>query len=79
MIAQKSKEYSVNIAGRLVLHDRTVPVGQICGRFLVIVGECEIPPNSQATLIVTVDGREKVYHIFIPKGIDRETNSYEFF
>jgi hypothetical protein len=78
MIAE-SRDYSVNIAGRLVVADKTISIGQICRRHLVVIGDCEIPPESEGRLIVTVNGREKVYNIFLPHGINRQSESAEFF
>ena len=79
MIAAESKDYAVNIAGRLVVNDKILSVGQICGKSLVVIDDCDIPPGSAGKLIVTVDGREKVYHIILPHGINRHTESAEFF
>jgi hypothetical protein len=79
MSIAESKEYSVNIAGRLVVDGKILAIGQICGRHLVVIDDCDLPPGTEAQLIVTVDGREKVSHILLPHGLTSQMDYAEFF
>jgi hypothetical protein len=69
---------TLNIAGRLVVNGRTVPLGQIRGRTLVLMEACQLPPGD-AELIVTVLGQEKVYRIFLPHGHGGQSDVASYF
>ena len=71
------KTPAVNITSRLVVKGQTFPVGQICGDSLVLP-EGYDPPSGDAELIVIVNGRERVYRIFIPPGLERQSGFLSF-
>jgi hypothetical protein len=68
----------VNIAGRLVLNGRTLAVGQVCENSLVLQEPCDAP-ETEAKLIVTVRGKEKVFDIILPHGLSAASEVAEFF
>jgi hypothetical protein len=78
MMASEKKFPVVNIAGRLVINGRTLPVGQIFEHSLVMLEPCDMPA-TEATLIVTVSGQDKVYNIFLPHGLSRDSEVAGFF
>ena len=79
MMPTHNKIPAVNIAGRLVVNGKTLLVGQIVENSLVLLEPCEIPPKTEARLIVTVSGRDKVYDIFLPHGSSVDSEVVDFY
>ena len=71
------KTRNVNITGRLVVNNLTLPVGQICGDSLLLPDGVD-PPSGDAELIVSVNGQENVYQIFIPPGVEQKSGFLSF-
>jgi len=57
---------------------RSIAIGQVCRDSLVLAEPCDLPPTA-ARLIITVSGEDKVYDIFLPKGVSRNTEAVNFF
>ena len=78
MIVSQIIRPEVNIAGRLVVDGRSIAIGQVCQHSLVLAEPCELPPTD-AKLILTVSGKVKVYDIFLPHGVSRNSVVTDFF
>ncbi len=69
---------SLNIACRLMVGTLALHVGQICRDVLILDSDVDLPP-CPAKLIVQVDGKCKVYGIFLPHGVSKGVEATPFY
>lgn len=68
----------LNIAGKLLVNGEQFQLGQIRQDSLVLQSPRDIAP-CEAALIVTVNGKENTYSIFLPHGISSQSEIVAFF
>jgi hypothetical protein len=78
MIARPPHDYSATVDLRLRVNGRILDVGQVGHKFLILAEPCEVPPGTEADLIVTVDGKETVQRVELHEGITRHSNLVSF-
>ena len=59
--------------------DVAMPVAQVGGGRLVLCSPCDLPPDSEGKLFISVDGHKKVYHVILPQGASKDSDEVKFF
>jgi hypothetical protein len=78
MIATKSEGYSASIDIRLRVSGSEYRVAQVGESFLIMRDKITVPPETDAEVIVTVDGEQFVHPVFLHKGIDPHADLVNF-
>jgi len=78
MDSPTTKIPQLNIAGKLLVNGERFQVGQICRDSLVLQAPRDVAPCN-AELVVTVNGKDNVYPIFLPHGISSQSEAVTFF
>jgi hypothetical protein len=71
-------EFSSDVLIQLQVNGELLRVGQVCDNVLYL-REPRSAPVGDAELLITVNGKQKVHRIFLPHGIDTESDAVEFF
>jgi hypothetical protein len=78
MIANKSGGYSASIDLRLRVSGSEYRVAQVGESFLIMRDKITVPPETDAEVIITVDGDRFVHPVFLHQGITPESNATSF-
>lgn len=78
MIATKSEGYSASIDIRLRVSGNEYRVAQVGESFLIMRDKITVPPETDAEVIITVDGEQFVHPIFLHQGITPESSATSF-
>lgn len=71
--------YSADVLIYLLIDGKRFDVAQIGGGKLILREPAEIPPFTDATLVLSIDGREEVRQVFLSGGaeIDQRPIAYQ--
>jgi hypothetical protein len=72
------RELSSDVLLQLRVGGQILRVGQICDK-LVYLREVKAMPPGSAELLITINGHTEVHPIFLPHGIDEQSDNVEFF
>jgi hypothetical protein len=61
--------YSAEVEIHLRVGDRVLRIAQIGPDSFILRDACELPPGTEGTIVMKVDGREKEYHAFLQNGV----------
>jgi len=61
--------YSADVEVYLCVGGQVLRVAQIGCNSFILRDRCELPPGTEATIVMKVDGREKEYHAFLQNGV----------
>lgn len=78
MIARQPHDYSATVDLRLRVNGRILDVGQVGHKFLILAEASEVPPGTEAELVITVDGKESVRRVVLQEGIASHSNVIRF-
>jgi hypothetical protein len=78
MSVTEPRELSSDVLLQLRVGGRTLRVGQVCDKVLYL-REVRAMPSGDAELLITINGRTEVHPIFLPHGIDEQSDTVEFF
>ena len=78
MIANKSGGYSASIDLRLRVNGGEYRVAQVGESFLIMRDKITVPPETDAEVIITVDGEQFVHPVFLHEGIQPTAESVNF-
>jgi hypothetical protein len=78
MSVTEPQELSSDVILQLRIDGRILRVGQVCDKVLYL-REVRAMPSGDAELMITINGRTKVHRIFLPHGIDEQSEVVEFF
>lgn len=62
--------YSTDVMLSLLIGDERIPLAQISRTWFILRTARAIPPQTEATISIVVDGSERRRHAFIPQGAD---------
>ena len=79
MIATKPEGYSASIDIRLRVSGGDYRVAQVGQSFLIMRDKITVPPETNAEVIITVDGQPFVHPVFLHEGIRPETEVVNYF
>jgi hypothetical protein len=72
------QELSSDVLLQLRVAGEVLRVGQVCDG-LMYLRETRSLPACDAELLITINGRQEVHPIFLPHGIDAQSEIVEFF
>ena len=78
MIATKSEGYSASIDIRLRVSGGEYRVAQVGESFLIMRDKITVPLETDAEVIITVDGEQFVHPVFLHEGIGAESDLVKF-
>jgi hypothetical protein len=64
----KRDAYSADVRMELRLQDRVLSIAQLGPDFLILEEPVEHPP-AQAEILVSIDGRERRWMVYLPDGL----------
>ena len=64
----KESGHSADVQIHLNVNGFTLPVGQLGPEFLILREPTEHPP-AEAEIVMSVDGNERRWNVFLPEGI----------
>jgi len=70
--------YSAKVEIHLHVDGRKLRVARIRGGLLELRDKCDIPPTSNAAVVISVDGHEDVLPVVLNSGIDGRSELVEF-
>jgi hypothetical protein len=76
MLAER-KSYSSTVQIRLEVAGRVLHVAQVGENSLILREPCQLP-KSLGKIVITVDGEETEYPVFLHRGISPETKEVRF-
>jgi hypothetical protein len=78
MKATEPLKLSSDVLLQLRVAGEVLRVGQVCDRVLYL-RETRSLPACDAELLITINGRQEVHPVFLPHGIDAQSETAEFF
>ena len=78
MIALRPEGYSSSIDIRLRVSGGEYRVAQVGESFLIMRDKISIPPETEAEVVITVDGDQFVHPVFLHQGISPDTSATSF-
>jgi hypothetical protein len=78
MNVTEPRELSSDVLLQLRVGGQVLRIGQICDGVMYL-REVRPTPPSDAELLITINGRMEVYPIFLPHGIDEQSDAVEYF
>lgn len=70
--AARAPGYSATVDLKLIVGERTLELGQI-GPGMICLREPFNLPCCEATVVMTVEGRERHWPVFLPDGLSRSS------
>jgi hypothetical protein len=71
--------YSAHVDMYLLIDGEQVGVAQVGPGWFILETDRAIPPETDAELVIAVDGRETRRHIFLPAGAIRQGTEVAYF
>ena len=79
MVAAKTEGYSSSIDIRLRVNGGEYRVAQVGESFLIMRDKIEVPPETRAEVVITVDGDRFTHSVFLHEGICPQSEVVNFF
>jgi len=70
-------ELSSDVLLQLRVAGEVLRVGQVCDKVMYL-RETRSLPACHAELLITINGRQEVHPVFLPQGIDAQSESVEY-
>jgi hypothetical protein len=70
--------YSAEVTLRLIIDDRRLRIAQV-GPDMLILRDQHDTKTTNATLVITVDGKERRQEIVLPQGLSLGREEYSYF
>ena len=70
--------YSADIEIYLQVGDTKYNVAQVGGYSLILRDACSFPPNTEAKLVTSIDGRTNVRNVVLHKGVSLDCAEVDF-
>jgi hypothetical protein len=61
--------YSSDVAGCLRVGERSFRIAQTGPNSFILRDPCELPPGTEGTIVISVDGDEREIHAFLQNGV----------
>lgn len=70
--------YSSEVECHIQVADKALRIAQIGPKSFILRDGCELPPGTEGTIVITVDGDERKIHAFLQNGVARGVNEVEY-
>jgi hypothetical protein len=71
--------YSAHVEIHLLLDGKQIDIAQIGHGSFILRSPQSIPPGTEATLVIKIDGREEVEQVFLAEGATNRGEPVPFF
>jgi hypothetical protein len=78
MSAAEPQELSSDVLLQLRVAGEVLRVGQVCDKVMYL-RETRSLPACEAELLITINGRQETHPIFLPHGLNAQSETVEFF